>query len=271
MTNPAYSLDIDALSMTRNMPYDLVQAIPTLMVNRFGGTEESYMRTENFIGHTESGKVYQLSLNGFSERPGWKSKTLPEATTPPYCILQGEWDEKIDMTIEESNILGGNGRYILPKGNDSLVIPVAETTPENLSFYDCHLIALGEVTRFDAMGNLPVTLISIGGDYPRDYLLDPAKGGGVYLEVHDQPHFHMPMNEDASGYLIIGQRDTDKGHCVSAFKIPYGYGVNMAPWAIHCDAYLVGRYMVIYSTTLEFSTVIIRKQDGSLAPILFEG
>jgi len=43
----------------------------------------------------------------------------------------------------------------------------------------------------------------------------------------------------------------------------------MAPWAIHSDAYLTGRYLVIYSATPEFSTVIPRQQNGDLGRIEF--
>jgi hypothetical protein len=54
---------------------------------------------------------------------------------------------------------------------------------------------------------------------------------------------------------------------VSTFKIPFGFGVLMTPWAIHSDAHLTGRYMVIYSATKNFSTVILRAQSGALAQI----
>ena len=43
----------------------------------------------------------------------------------------------------------------------------------------------------------------------------------------------------------------------------------MAPWAIHLDAHLTGRYMVIYSATKNFLTVILRSQSSELAPIRF--
>lgn len=45
--------------------------------------------------------------------------------------------------------------------------------------------------------------------------------------------------------------------------------MHMAPWAIHSDAYLTGRYLVIYSATPEFSTVIPRQQNGDLGRIEF--
>lgn len=269
MTVSAYPLEIDALALTRNLPDDLIQAIPVLMVNRQGDSENAYMRTENFLGHVEPDRSYRLTLAGFAEAEGEEPAPLPESVEPPHCILNGTWNEAVDLTIRDANILGGNGRYILPEGEEELVVPVAPATAEHLAYYGSQLLKLGEVTRFVSRDNLPVTITSVGRDYPEGYLLRPEKGGGAYLEVHDRPHFHMPLEEDAGGYLIIGKRDADGVQRVSAFQVPFGYGIHMAPWAIHSDAYLVGRYMVIYSATPEFSTVILRKADGSLAPVAF--
>ena len=263
------SLSIDALKTTRNLPDELIQALPVLMVNRMGDTHDAYMRTENFIGHVEPGITYQLSFSGFTKAGNQACKPLPASKTPPHCVLTGVWQEAVDLLIKDANILGGNGRYILSEGVASLVIPVAETTAEHLAFYGCHLLALGDKTRFNTQHNLPVTITSIGKEYVAGYLQNEEKGGGAYLEVHDLPHFHMPLDESAGGYLIIGKQGPDHTRYVSAFRVPFGFGIHMPPWAIHCDGYLVGRYMVIYSATSSFSTVIVRKNNGLIAPITF--
>mgnify|MGYP006981187308 CR=1 FL=1 len=77
----------------------------------------------------------------------------------------------------------------------------------------------------------------------------------------------MPLDESAGGHLFIGKPDDDGTRKISAFKIPFGFGILMAPWAIHADSHLVGRYMVIYSATKNFSTVIVRLQNGNTARI----
>lgn len=261
------------------LPEDLQRDAPTLTVNRQGNTDKAYMVTDSYLGYAEPDKVYTLSFDGFQETPAAEVKPLPSAVKPPHSLLTGQWNTEVDFTIEDANILGGNGRYLLPEGESEVEIAIAETTPEHLAYYGCHLVKLGEAVKFTSTGNLPVTVVSVGEDYPEEYLLDPEKGGGAYLEVHDRPHFHMPMNDECGGYLIIGKRNNsylDTNYLenngldeVSAFKVPFGYGVYMAPWAIHSDAYLVGQYMVIYSATSEFSTVILRKQNGELAKIRF--
>lgn len=269
MTADTHASVYDALAYVRELPEAIQKDLPTLIVNRKGNTPDAFMRTENFVGHVTPGETYTLGMDGFTPAADAVVLALPEAVTPPHCILQGEWNETVDLTIDDANILGGNGRYTLPAEERVLNIPVADTTAEHLAFYGSQLVAIGDATVFEANADLPVTITTVGKDYAEEYLLDAEKGGGAYLEVHDRPHFHMPMDETAAGYLIIGKRDDAGKQYVSAFQIPFGYGVHMAPWAIHADAYLTGRYMVIYSATPSFSTVIVRQQSGELAKITF--
>ena len=177
--------------------------------------------------------------------------------------------KNIDTNIKQANILGGNGRYILPAGQEFLQIPIAECTAENLAFYQCRLMHLGDSVNFESDEELPVTVTTIGEEYVDGYLMNEYKGGGSYLEYHDRPHFHMPLNKDARGYLIIGRKIDGIGTVMSAFQIPYKSGIYMAPWCVHSDAYLVGRYMVIYSKTEKFSTVILRTAKNKLGKIKF--
>lgn len=258
----------DALATVRTLPKDVIDAIPVLMVNRQGKTDNAYMRTENFLGHAEPGTSYQVTMEGFIPSNA-EPKPLATPRMPPHVILDGEWNEKVDFSRDDANILGGNGTYFIPDNDDKLIIPIAETTAEHLAFYGSWLVKVGDIVRFETTGNLPVTITSVGEDYPEHYLLKEDKGGGTYLEVHDRPHFHMPIEENTGGYLIVGKEGTDGIKRVSAFQIPFGYGIHMGAWAIHSDAYIIGRHLVIYSATPEFSTVIIRHKSGKLAPIAF--
>ncbi|WP_298773489.1 hypothetical protein [uncultured Shewanella sp.] len=262
-------IQVDCLKSLRTLPEDLIKDIPSLLVNREGHTNKAYMRTENFIGYAAPNEKYTLGLNGFTPVKNKDIPPLVSPVCPPRLTLEGEWINHIDLTIDDANILGGNGRYLLPKGMNSLNIPIADTTFAHLSYYGCHLVPLGETLSFDTEENIPLTITAIGEDYAKEFLFDPIIGGGAYLEVHDRPHFHMPLDPTASGYLIIGKKN-DKGESeISAFNIPFGYGINMAPWTIHADSFLTGRYMVIYSVTKAFSTVIIRQNNGELAKVNF--
>lgn len=263
-------MSADVLAELRALPDDILADLPVLLVNRQGSDDEAYMRTENVIGHVEPGKLYRVTWRGLSlAGEDVADPPLPKAAAPPHVVLKGKWRAEIDLSIEDANILGGFGSFVLPEGKKALTIPVADSTPENLAFYDSRLVKVGETVRFDAAGNLPVTITSVGRTYVENYLMDPAKGGGNFVEVHDRPHFHLPLHDDAAGYLIIGKKIDAGNDVVSGFRIPYGYGIAIAPWAIHSDANLIGRYLVIYSVTAKFSTVILRRNDGSLAPIDF--
>ncbi|WP_257263238.1 hypothetical protein [Endozoicomonas sp. ONNA2] len=272
MSHNALNMFADVFAQMRELPADLRQDLPVLLVNRKGDHCSAFMRTENIIGHAEPGKNYRLTWQGLAPEPmANAAKPLPAPVTPSLVNARGEWIKDVDLTTKDANILGGMGSFFLPDGEEELVIPRAQTTREHLAFYGCQLIKVGEQVSFDSTGNLPVTITSIGEQYVDSYLMDQDKGGGTYLEVHDRPHLHMPLNKDAGGYLIIGRHTQEGDYLMSAFQVPFGYAIVMAPWVIHSDAYLVGRYLVIYSATPEFSTVIIRRKNGDLAPIRFSG
>lgn len=114
---------------------------------------------------------------------------------------------------------------------------------------------------------MPVTLMSVGKDYVEGYLLKENKGGGFYIEYHDAPHFHMPLNPDStSSHLILGKREGDEVF-LSAFTIPYGSAIYPPANVIHDDGFLSGDLSVIYSITDSFSTVILKTENDDLVDV----
>ncbi len=260
----------DMLRSVRALPADVISDLPSLLVNRIGRSEQAFMRTENIIGHVEPWTSYRVEMDGLHKDAGIAPAELPAAGMPPHLRLEGRWVSEPDYHNADANILGGNGRYILAGGADTLHIPLAEPKPEYLAEYDCRLVAVGEALRFRTTHNLPVTITAVGEAYVDDYLMVADRGGGAYLEIHDRPHFHMPLDRAAGGHMILGKHYGDGSRRISAFPIPFGHGVMTEPWAIHCDAFLVGLYMVVYSVAPEFSTVILRRSDGELANVSIE-
>ncbi|MBI79523.1 MAG: hypothetical protein CMQ51_03775 [Gammaproteobacteria bacterium] len=259
----------DEINGIRTLPEDLKKQASELIVNRQGTTDRSFMRTESFLGFVAPNKNYQLTLDGMIPISNSLANPLPSPVKPQSTILSGKWKREIDLTADNANILGGNGSYILPKNYKSLDIPIVKTTAEHLAYYNCMLVPIGDTLCFDGEANMPVTITSVGEDYVEDYLLNPLGGGGAYLEIHDRPHFHMPIERNAAGYLIIGKNNDNNLGEVSAFKVPFGYGIYMGKWVIHSDAHLIGRYMVTYSITPSYSTVIVRDQSGKIAKVRF--
>ncbi len=159
----------------------------------------------------------------------------------------------------EGNILGGNDSLLVE--NNALEIPVAETTPENLGYYGASLLKNGDLFVFECCKNLPVSEMHIGESYIAGYIMHPLAGGGVYLEHHNTPHFHLPKNIAAGGYLLLGKYRGDD-YQVSAFKIPFGYGIYTAPHTLHNDSFLTGKYIVVYTVAENYATAILKtKQD----------
>jgi hypothetical protein len=257
----------DALAAIRRLPSQIKRDLPALIVNREGELEDAYMHTDHIIGHVYPNETYRLGWDGMTGDPNADLPGLPKPIEPKSAVLAGRWDSKIDFVNGEANILGGNGRYTLPEDQCELVIPDVECTPEHLAFYGSRLVKVGEPISFQANAPLPVTRVSVGKTYATNFLMDSIQGGGEFLELHDRPHFHMPLDADSDGHLIIGTKVTDAQRKISAFRIPFGFGVLMPPWVIHADSHLVGHFLVVYSVTNVFSTVTIRKSNGELARI----
>ncbi len=113
----------DPLAHIRRLPIEIKRDLPTLIVDRTGESEDAFMRTEHFMGHVLPNQIYRLGWDGMVQDTATTIKDKPSPIEPPHAVLDGEWNTEIDLTIEDANILGGNGRYTMPEGRAELVIP----------------------------------------------------------------------------------------------------------------------------------------------------
>jgi hypothetical protein len=248
------------------LPPDLIADLDGLIVDRHGASADAFMVTEDIIGHVVPGNAYRLTLDGLVATADAPNAPVPvEPTPPPHVVIDGVWQGIGESEAIDANILGGFGSFTLGTAETAVAIPEAPATAAMLAWYGAHLVAVGDVLALDATGNLPVTVTAVGESYVDDYVMVEGLGDGFYIEVHDRPHLHMPMDPDAHGHLVFG-RNLDGGrYALSGFRVPYGHAVIMSPHIIHTDACLVGRYMVIYSITKDFSTVILHASTGEIA------
>ena len=137
-----------------------------------------------------------------------------------------------------------------------------------LGFYGARLIQPGDPFEFDGGANLPIVRMEIGAGYAEGFLQVASKGGGAYLEHHDRPHLHMPLDENAGGYMLLGRRDGED-YLVSAFPIPSGSAIYTPPDVLHADSYLIGNYLVVYSLTENFSNAVLRAPGGGMVSVRF--
>lgn len=225
------------------------------------------MVTQQLVGIIQPGQLITISTSGLY--PAASVENFEETTKPKQPknrLLNGCWSSAKARTKDKSNILGGNGEFIASPDLTQLDIPIANTTKAHLAYYDCLLVKQGEPVCFDGDEPLPVFDMDIGKHYVEEYLLQPSLGNGAYLEVHDRPHYHMPLNHHCRGHLILAKRVGNQ-YRLSAFSIPNGYAVYMKPWVIHSDAFLVGQYRVVYSITKHFSTVLLKDNQHHILKV----
>lgn len=241
-----------------------------IYVNRKGPTENSHMQTIKVIGNIKPNRTYRVNKTHLQScelnlgRPIKPIKpTISSSFIPPHTKVKNTWNNDHIYDNTANNILGSNGEFQI---NGDLTIPIIPTTQTNLDFFNCKLLKHFDHITIDSPKEVPLTIMQIGKNYVKDYLLTES-GGGCYLEFHDVPHFHMPLNDKSGGHLILGKIIGDDC-CLSAFRIPYNYAIYTAPFTIHCDAFLVGDYMVAYTVTDNYSTVLL-KNNGAIVDVNF--
>jgi len=261
------------LTLGGNLSDDVKNSIESLKVDRHGKTAQSFMITSGISQHISPCTLYYIDTIGcklmMSEMRRISDSTRHTATpeSPPRLHAKGRWDSASAEDVPDGNILGGCGKLIL-EGN-VLQIPEAPATAEMFAYYGAVLLKDGDSVVHTAGVDLPVCSMHIGSEYAKEYLLVAEYGGGAYLETHDRPHLHMPCNEGAAGYMILGRRtsEADGSFELSAYHIPYGYALYTPPEVVHCDAFLKGDYMCVYSCTKNYSTYLIRDTNNACVDV----
>ncbi len=250
-------------------PMTLEEKYHSLRVHRRGDTPQAFMQTTRIVGEVNPHTVYQIA--GHTLHPSHKPPSKPVQATqhPPHTCLQGQWIDPTHTSPHPSNILGDIGSFLAT--THSLTIPMAPTTPANLAYYGAQHICPHTPFQFETDTCLPLFEMTIGSDYITRYMLQQKHAGGIYIEYHDKPHFHMPLHPHAHGHLILGKKITPYLYHLSAFAIPYTTAIYTSPGTIHNDSFLVGRYLVAYTTTPHFSTVRLLTASKAILPVSIAG
>ena len=247
------------------MPAILEKKHQSIFVCREGSSPNAYMRTKNVVGEVLPQQCYQLQSGGLlpTHRP-----PTPPATTqtmPPHVVLQGKWLAPHADSHDRGNILGQNGNFLATVAQ--LQVPIAPTTHATLGYYGAQWLHVGDCLVLDTNVDLPITTMAIGATYLADYILQEQHAGGFFIEHHDLPHFHRPVDTQAHGYLVLSKKVNDSTYHLSAFTIPFGSAVYTPPHVIHNDCCLVGNYHVVYSNTPNFSTALLKTAAGAVLPV----
>ena len=258
----SFYLEASIYMAREELPSGIRELFSVLMVDRRGDGEDSSMTTHGFTSYVKGGGIYEVSqANGLKEVDS-RVFSLEE---PHYTDIEGEWLDKEALASDSANILGDSGKFVLKQ--KKVEIREAETTKENLDYYGAKLLKVGDRIQIDGYKNYPVASMTIEKNYVTGFLLSERHGGGAYIEYHDNPHFHMPEDESARGYLILGRFLTPSRVRLSAFVIPYGYAIYTKPYTLHADSFLVGNYKVSYHTSNHYSTVLMKNRDDKIIPV----
>lgn len=233
-----------------------------IFVNRRGKTNNSFMITNKIIDYYninqsllfKNNKLIKLYINKSYET------NLVCTKKPKQVKITGTW---INNNLENNylknnnNILGNNGIYII---NSTKKIYIPTESSNYISYYNAKLLKNGDYFNLNNIKVLALFEINIGKNYVNNYLLQEKYGQGFYIEYHNLPHYHQPMNNNSSGFIILGEI-IKNNLFLTAFKIPFKYSLFIAPNVLHSDSYLIGEYNVIYGKTNEYSTVIFKNNN----------
>lgn len=243
-----------------------------IIVNRFGTSTNSYMKTLKIIKTIKPNINYKILLNNLIEVEELKSYkqnlSYNKNNEPKYIEIEGEWilENKENNTVNNANILGNFGKLIT---DSNINIPINIASSDNIQFYNARLYNLYDLIKFDSEEDLPLTEMLIGDEYVKNYIEVEQLGGGQYLEYHNNPHFHMPLNTNTEGYYILG-KILDNKLLLSAFIIPHRKAIYTPKNIIHSDANLIGDWMVVYTKSKEYSSVLIKNKRNEIVKIKFK-
>lgn len=241
-----------------------------LFVKRIGTTADSYMITTDLINIFPINSNVLLDKNNIIPTKKTNYITIPKILSPEipnFTIVEGTFMNKQNNTIEHNNnnILGMNSAFYCKI--NTIQIPIIKCSQEFLQFFGCIIINEGDVLKLNNNTEMPFFRVKIGKDYKSNYLLKKGLGDGFYIEVHDTPHIHQPLNSDAEGYLVLAKKQ-ENILLLSKVKIPFGKALYIPPNIYHNDSLLIGDYNVLYTKTNNYTTYLFKTYDEKIVNII---
>jgi hypothetical protein len=266
---------IDATNLTKEQIRKYADSASTAIIDRklSDGSPGMVARALHQVFEPQEAKNHEYKL---IDATALNTQDLPPATRPSIYIapeearFKAKWFSQYEMPAgaldAKSNAFGGFGTVQMESSTGTLPIPVpvidAFSAPVKfLAAYGVKLAHLTESTKID-FGNckdLMAFRYDIYLGYFDNYIKTP-KGGGVYLEAHDDfPHLAIPLHPSCGGSYAVARPIGVNEYAIVSFKIRYGWGLVIAPGAIHDDATLVGPYVIGLTINVDPKHVIFRK------------
>ena len=230
---------------------------------------ETYSKTIQVAGHIDTNQNYQFFQNYLIKSYLPPQNVIPDPNLDVAKIeIKGDWKQDqlptIDPKITHQNV------YLLTK-ETKIVVPEARSTPENLAYYRCQLIAKNETFAMCTPTTLVIKKVNSGKNYVNEYLHYDEYGGGCYLKCHAVPHFFSLIEKAKGdrpvdykpdgGCLILCRRVGKKKYHLSAFRVPIDHGIYIPPFTLHSDDFIMGNYLTIDTMVNQDCSAIIKSKE----------
>ena len=99
---------MDVLQKPHDLPADILRSLDKLVVNRRGADPQSFMMTEQIVGHVVPGARYRLAADHLIPLVGRGVAPEPLSANgppPPHVRLVGDWQRIEDVESADANIL----------------------------------------------------------------------------------------------------------------------------------------------------------------------
>lgn len=239
----------------------------------------------NIITHKVNGKylesLFSKSYVPNNQNPwhkvGAKIKTfdvkIPECMQG-YLIDKGKWlnssvisgNELLESASTGSgNVFGNNGLYVV--GDEDFKYPVFSfdefnSDKELKSLFDGVVLFkhdhLSPEISFPADGvGITYCFDNYQNKYISEFVLNPDKANGAFVERHPFPHIFTPENKDSTGVIVVG-KEMDNGFYFCAIKLKFGEALYLSENVIHSDSSSIGELFVAFTEGVHSDTVLLK-------------
>jgi hypothetical protein len=189
--------------------------------------------------------------------PDKNKEILPD---PPFFNCQKFKWKKNSIGNTKGSLFPDSGELIL---NESEIdIPII-STGYNLSSFNVRLVPSEKVTYDVSLKQKK--LFSISYFFSKNYYKYAIENDGIFVEKHPFIQAMTPVDENSSGFIIVGRIQNFQLHLVG-IKIPLGFTLLIDSNAIHGDSTFLGMYrMEMTADHVEMAkadTVYLKNKQG---------
>jgi hypothetical protein len=284
-----YVLKKDFLRFTRDgmsvgeIPTEIwSEVVAPSMVHRTVKAEEEdevevVVSTDNILASVQPGaKINFLDILRTAGDTDHPEVVVPASPDTQYETLKvgAKWfdaSQVVAHASDDASVFGPMGVFELEAGVKEMSVPIydaATTSDAFLESFGLSLFPVDQEQLYEGGIGVPDLLINeynYGNGYIPKFVLNPNIGGGLNVEMHDFPHYFMPIKKlpgaKMQDGLILGRKNLDGFYEFAAFSLPTGYVARINSGVIHNDAFFKGRYATALSSYAP-ADVVVLLQEG---------